>query len=141
MRNASLNSSEKVALMLGGLPIRQRLPWYRRVSDEPTEADTQALSIVAQQETMSREFSIALDSHSGFDLKDRIWFSCSHSRTPIPQLPEILALKDLFNQTYRDHNYLFEVFEAKNNQHLTHGDLWDYFYCKRMPVATRLFCH
>jgi Zinc carboxypeptidase len=131
MRNAPVDAIEKVHFLLGGQRISARLPWYRGLSDAPMEAEAQALCSVVQEELMSREFSIALDCHSGFGAKDRIWFPYAHSRTPIRHMPEILALADLFNQTYREHNYLFE---AQNCQYLTHGDLWDYLYMQ-MPVG------
>ncbi|MFJ2987809.1 M14 family zinc carboxypeptidase [Collimonas sp. NPDC087041] len=136
MRNAPVDASEKVAFMLGGQRFSSRLPWYRGISDAPMEAEAQALCSVVQDELMSREFSIALDCHSGFGLKDRIWFPYAHSRTPIPHLPQVLALKELFNQTYREHNYLFE---AQNNQYLTHGDLWDYLYLQSQASGDRVF--
>jgi len=136
MRNAPINASEKVLFLLGGQRISSRLPWYRGVCDAPMEAEAQALCSVVQQELLSREFSIALDCHSGFGLKDRIWFPYAHSRTPIRHLPQVLALKDLFNQTYQEHNYLFE---AQNCQYLTHGDLWDYLYQQVPASSDRVF--
>lgn len=136
MRNAPVDANEKVHFLLGGQRISARLPWYRGVSDAPMEAEAQALCSVVQEELMSREFSIALDCHSGFGAKDRIWFPYAHSRTPIRHLPEILALADLFNQTYREHNYLFE---AQNSQYLTHGDLWDYLYLQMPPGSGQVF--
>lgn len=136
MRNAPINASEKVLFLLGGQRISSHLPWYRGARNTPMEAEAQALCDVVRQELLSRQFSIALDCHSGFGLKDRIWFPYACSRTPIRHLPQVLALKDLFNQTYREHDYLFE---AQNCQYLTHGDLWDYLYLQVPASSDRVF--
>lgn len=57
--------------------------------------------------------------------------------TPIPprlfpHLPEVHALKDLFDQTYPTHNY---VVEPQSRQYLAHGDLWDHFYLEARAQA------
>ncbi len=136
MRNAPLDALERVPFMLGGQRFSPRLPWYRGIANAPMEIEAQALCDVAQHELMGREFSIALDCHSGFGLKDRIWFPYAHSTTPIRHLPQINALTDLFSQTYPDHNYLFE---PQSRQYLTHGDLWDYLYLQMEGDTERVF--
>jgi len=137
MRNAPVDSLEKVPFLLGGQRFSARLPWYRGAADAPMEAEAQALCDVVREELSSRAFSVALDCHSGFGLQDRIWFPFAHSSQPIRHMPQIEALKDLFSQTYADHNYLFE---PQSLQYLTHGDLWDSSTCKlrRKPIMS--FC-
>jgi hypothetical protein len=125
MRNAPLNAVDKVPFMLGGQRYSARLPWFRGAVDAPMENESQAVCRIAQEELLGRDFSLALDCHSGFGLKDRIWFPHAHTSVPIRHLPDISALEDLFTQTYPNHNYLFE---PQSHQYLTHGDLWDYLY-------------
>jgi hypothetical protein len=136
MRNAPVDSLEKVAFLLGGQRFSARLPWYRGAADAPMEAEAQALCDVVRSELSTRAFSIALDCHSGFGLQDRIWFPFAHSASPIRHLPQIQALQELFSQTYADHNYLFE---AQSMQYLTHGDLWDYLYLQTAAETDNVF--
>ncbi|MFL9879682.1 DUF2817 domain-containing protein [Herbaspirillum rhizosphaerae] len=136
MRNAPVDSLEKVPFLLGGQRFSARLPWYRGAADAPMEPEAQALCDVVREELSSRAFSVALDCHSGFGLQDRIWFPFAHSSQPIRHMPQIEALKDLFSQTYADHNYLFE---PQSLQYLTHGDLWDYLYLQTAAETNNVF--
>lgn len=135
MRNAPLDAIDKVPFMLGGQRYSARLPWFRG-SRDAMECESQAVCRVVDEELLSRSFSLALDCHSGFGLRDRIWFPHAHTSVPIPHLPDISALEDLFSQTYPNHNYLFE---PQSRQYLTHGDLWDYLYLRSETQGKRIF--
>jgi len=130
MRNAPIESDERVPFLIGGQRISSGLPWYQGPRDGPMEAESRALCSVVEEELLTREFSIALDCHSGFGLYDRLWFPYAHTALPIEHLPEIHALKDIFDRTYTNHSY---VFEPQSHQYLTHGDLWDYLYRQACP--------
>ncbi|HYD62780.1 MAG TPA: M14 family zinc carboxypeptidase [Noviherbaspirillum sp.] len=136
MRNAPVDATEKVPLLLGGQRFSARLPWFRGFAGQPMEVESEALCRIVTEELLSRRFSIALDCHSGFGLCDRIWFPFAHSSAPIRHLPEVFALQDLFNQAYPNHNY---VFEPQSRQYLTHGDLWDYLYLQAMEREDKVF--
>jgi hypothetical protein len=136
MRNAPVQSEEKVLFMIGGHRFSRRLPWYRGQSDRAMELESQALCQVVQEELLTHEFSLALDCHSGFGLRDRIWFPYAHTKSPMPHLPEIFKLQHLFGSTYPNHYYLFE---PQSRQYLTHGDLWDYLYLQASSNASRIF--
>jgi len=125
MRNAPIESAERVPFLIGGQRIGPRLPWYQGPLGGPMEAESQAVCRIVEEELLPRKFSLALDCHSGFGLHDRLWFPYAHTALPIEHLPEIHALKGIFDQTYTNHNY---VFEPQSFQYLTHGDLWDYLY-------------
>jgi hypothetical protein len=125
MRNAPVQASERVPPLLGGQRLSRHLPWYRGVFGAPMEAESQAVCALVGRELLPRQFSLALDCHSGFGLRDRIWFPYAHTRTPIANLAEINALEELFSQSYPHHNY---VFEPQSTQYRTHGDLWDYLH-------------
>jgi hypothetical protein len=133
MRNAPVDSLEKVPHLMGGQRLSAGLPWYRGRLGDPLEVEAEALCEVVRSELLGRPFSLALDCHSGFGLRDRIWFPYAHTAQPIAHLPEIHALKEIFDQTNLNHRY---IFEPQSRQYLAHGDLWDYLY----QGATRPGC-
>jgi hypothetical protein len=67
--------------------------------------------------------ALAIDCHSGFGLRDRLWFPFAHTAQPVAQLPEWLALSRLLDDSLLHHRY---VFEPQSRQYLAHGDLWDH---------------
>ncbi|HMC13477.1 MAG TPA: zinc carboxypeptidase, partial [Gallionellaceae bacterium] len=87
-------------------------------------------------ELLARPFSIALDCHSGFGLRDRVWFPYAHSMNPIANLADIIALEELFQQTHPNTRYLFE---PQCLQYCTHGDIWDYLYLKAQQDKSKIF--
>lgn len=127
MRNAPVEASEPVPFMLGGQRISASLPWYRGPEGAAMEAEAAALCEVVEQELLGRAFSLAVDCHSGFGAQDRIWFPYAHTARPIPHLPEVHALRTIFEQSNAHHRY---VFEPQSLQYRTHGDLWDHLYLR-----------
>jgi hypothetical protein len=136
MRNSPVQASENVPFLLGGQRMSRRLPWFRGSFGDPMEAESRAVCEVVERELLAREFSLALDCHSGFGLRDRIWFPHAHTSTPIAHLAEIGALEQLFSQSYPHHNYMFE---PQSRQYRTHGDLWDHLYLHAAREADRVF--
>lgn len=136
MRNAPLEAREKVPFLIGGQRISARLPWYRGALAGPMEVENQAVCAVVEREFSSRSFGIALDCHSGFGINDRIWFPYAHTALPIAHLPEMHALKGIYDATHPNHRY---VFEPQSRQYLTHGDLWDYLYQRACAEPGRIF--
>ena len=136
MRNAPLSASEPVPFLLGGHRYSPHLPWYRGAENDAMQVESQAVCELVERELLSRQFSMALDCHSGFGLRDRIWFPHAHTATPIPHLADIGALEELFSRTYPHHNY---VFEPQSRQYRTHGDLWDYLYLQGTSDSERVF--
>ena len=136
MRNAPVDSRERVPFLIGGQRISARLPWYRGAPGAPMEAESGALCAVVESELLAREFSIALDCHSGFGLSDRLWFPYAHTVRPITELPEMLALKEIFDRSNSHHRY---IFEPQSRQYLTHGDLWDHLYLSAEGRSGRSF--
>lgn len=127
MRNAPIDSAERVPFLVGGQRISSALPWYRGPRGARMEVESQALCDVVERELLSRRFSIAVDCHSGFGATDRIWFPHAHTPKPVEHLPEIAALTEIFEQSYPNHSY---VIEPQSTQYLTHGDLWDHLYLR-----------
>jgi hypothetical protein len=136
MRNAPITSAEPVPFLVGGQRISARLPWYRGAQAAPMEIENRAVCEVVTQELLSRKFSVAVDCHSGFGARDRIWFPYAHTRAPIAHLAEIQALKKIFVQSNSYHRY---IFEPQSLQYLAHGDVWDYLYQQSCTEADRVF--
>ena len=138
MRNAPVDAVDPVPWGVGGQRVSAGLPWYRGRLGEPMETESQALCDVVAQQLLARPFSIALDCHSGFGVKDRLWFPFAHTRRPIPHLAELHALQDIFLQAHSNHQY---IIEPQSAQYLAHGDLWDHLYlqaCREVPAHTFL---
>lgn len=123
MRNAPIDAVDKAPLLLGGHRLGPVLPWYRGSSGAPMEIENQAVCEVVDAELLRRRFSVALDLHSGFGLRDRVWFPWAHSRVPVKHLADIHAFWLNFEATYPQHDYLFE---PQCHAYVTHGDLWDH---------------
>jgi hypothetical protein len=136
MRNAPVEATEKVPFLVGGQRLSAGMPWYRGRHDEPMQVESAALCALVEKELLSRPFSLAIDCHSGFGVDDRIWFPYAHTRRPIPHLPEVHALRTIFDSSHAHHRY---VFEPQSQQYLTHGDLWDYLYLKALDDERRVF--
>jgi hypothetical protein len=136
MRNAPVEADEPVPFLIGGQRLSPALPWYRGPLGSPMEAENRALCEVVEAELLSRHFSIAVDCHSGFGLRDRIWFPHAHSREPVRHLPELWALKGILDQAHTHHRY---VMEPQSRQYLAHGDLWDHLYLRSLARPDRGF--
>jgi len=136
MRNAPLESSERVPFLIGGHRLGPRLPWYRGAAAGPMEAEAAAVCQVVDEELLGHRFSMVVDCHSGFGLNDRIWFPYAHTVLPIPHLAEMHALLEILDQTHSHHRY---VFEPQSHQYLAHGDLWDYLYLRALQRPGRVF--
>jgi hypothetical protein len=134
MRNAPIEAAGPVPFLLGGQRISHRLPWYRGAAGAGMEIENQALCRMVQEELLPRPFSMAVDCHSGFGLRDRIWFPHACSNNPIPHLAEVVVLEDLFQQILPHNQYLFEP-----QQYRTHGDIWDYLYLQAQPDQSKTF--
>lgn len=125
MRNGPVEALDAVPFLVGGQRISAGLPWYRGPVDAGMEVESAALCDVVRRELHGRAFSLALDCHSGFGMRDRVWFPFAHRRSPIAHLAQLHALHEIFEQAHSHHAY---VFEPQSRQYLAHGDLWDHLY-------------
>ena len=136
MRNAPVDSLERVPRLIGGQRLSPQLPWYRGRADAGMEAENLAVVAVLEREFKERAFSLTVDCHSGFGLHDRIWFPFAHTRAPIEHLPELHALWEILGETLCNYPY---VFEPQSSQYLAHGDLWDHLYLGARQEPDRIF--
>lgn len=123
MRNAPVEVRGPAVPLVGGQRLSARLPWYRGAAGEPMQPEAAALCGVVERELHGRPFSLALDLHSGFGLRDRIWFPHAHRREPMVELAALHALCETFEANHPHHPYLVE---PQSRLYLAHGDLWDH---------------
>lgn len=135
MRNAPVDAQDRVPFLLGGQRLSAALPWYRGPAGAPMQAESAALCRVVEDELLARPFSLAVDCHSGFGLRDRLWFPYAHTRAPMAHLAEMHALHQIFQQSHPNNRY---VFEPQSRQYLAHGDLWDHLYRRAAAMPGRL---
>jgi hypothetical protein len=136
MRNSPVEAEIKVPFLLGGHRISPHLPWYRGAAGAEMEIESQAMCSFVQRELLTHPFSIAVDCHSGFGVRDRVWFPHAYSVHPFAHLAEILVLEELFQQTQPNNRYLFE---PQSIQYCTHGDIWDYLYLQSQHDPNKIF--
>lgn len=136
MRNAPIDAGARTPFLIGGQRFSPSLPWYRGREHAEMEPESAALCNVVETDLLPRPFSVVVDCHSGFGINDRIWFPFAHTREPIPALPEIFALSEIFRHAHPHHRYLFE---PQSTQYLAHGDLWDFLYLRGRAMPERTF--
>lgn len=137
MRNAPIDATEPVPLLVGGQRISPALPWYRGAPDQPMAAEARALCDVVEAELLPSACALALDCHSGFGLQDRLWFPWAHTSRPLAHLAEVHALHRIFTQCHPHHHY---IVEPQSAQYLTHGDLWDHLYAEHLRRQQNSSC-
>lgn len=133
MRNAPIDALVRPTFMVGGQRFSQRIPWYRGKKGHAMEAESQAIFNLAEREFFDRPFTIALDVHSGFGLRDRIWFPYAHTRQPFDQLQYVYMLKKILDNSYPNNIY---TIEPQIRHYITNGDLWDYTFKEFLKAKT-----
>lgn len=124
MRNAPVEAIGKTIPLASGHRLSPMIPWYRG-EEGVLEKESQTLINFVKEEMFGSTLSIALDVHSGFGMKDQIWYPYAKTKDPFPLENEAQSLRRLLDRTYPHHIYKFE---AQADNYLTHGDLWDYMF-------------
>lgn len=123
MRNAPTAGAAPLKSLYQGHRISNKLPYYRGPVEGQMEIESAAMCRIVRERLFPSQLSIAVDVHSGFGSVDRFWFPYASHREPVVTLPEILALKNLFDRSYPKHFYQIE---PVCRQYTIYGDLWDY---------------
>ena len=130
MRNSPIVSKERVPFLLGGQRYSKKLPWYQGEINI-LEKENQAIYEKFMQISHQSKCVVAIDFHSGFGMKDRLWFPYSFTSSPFDQLAELMALTHLFEETHPYHVYKIE---PQSKGYLINGDLWDYLYLELKKI-------
>ncbi|KEA64804.1 Zinc carboxypeptidase-related protein [Marinobacterium lacunae] len=125
MRNAPIDAEMPSPWLVSGHRLASWLPWYRGNAEQPMQPEAQALCDLVTHQCATSPFVLALDCHSGFGMRDRVWFPYAGSNRLFEHVAELHALVRLFERAHPHHPYLFE---PQHHHYRTHGDLWDYLY-------------
>lgn len=136
MRNAPVEAEQPYPWLVAGHRIGRWLPWYRGEPHAPMQREAVALCALVRKQTQDAPFSLVLDCHSGFGMRDRVWFPYSGSTRPLEHAAEVHALIQTFEHAHPHHPYLFE---PQCHQYRTHGDLWDYLYRQHLGERSGVF--
>lgn len=122
-RNAPVDA-DRATPLVGGHRISPHLMWYRG-DPQRMEVESQVLCDFIKRQCFESPHSVIIDVHSGFGLKDQLWFPYAKTKKPFPNLAEVTGLKTLLDRVLPNHVYKIEpqslIFTA-------HGDLWDYLH-------------
>lgn len=125
MRNSPVEAEKGRTLgIISGHRISPKIPWYRGLTNQ-LEIETQTVIDYCKRELFESQQVISLDLHSGFGLRDRLWYPWAKSLKPFPHETDVLRLKNLFDKTFAYHVY---IIEHQADSYMTHGDLWDHIY-------------
>jgi hypothetical protein len=124
MRNAPIESSEKVMPFVGGQTKSSKIPWFRG-DNEKMEIESQILCDFVKEKVLCAKNAMTIDFHSGFGFKDRLWYPYAHSSKKFDELNKINKLENILERTIPHHIYKIE---PQSDNYTTHGDLWDYLY-------------
>lgn len=135
MRNAPVEGEGEIPFLLGGHRLSSHLPWYRG-SENEMEAESKALCEAVSEEIQSSSAAITVDFHSGFGLRDRIWFPYAKTIKPFEDLSYVNSFFELMETTYPNHVYQIE---PQSLNYTTHGDLWDYLYQQHRQTSQKVY--
>lgn len=140
MRNAPIYSEEEFNFpLISGHSISPKLPWYRGNFSGKLEIESQVLIDFVKKNLFDASVSVAIDLHSGFGIKDRLWYPYATSRKKYPLYRETKNLLEIFEDTYPHHVY---IIEQQSDSYTVHGDLWDYtfqLYFEKEPFKEKLY--
>lgn len=124
MRNSPVEAqSGKFYQIYRGHKISNKLPWFRGTSG--LEKEFLAVEAFVKKEMFSAKISMSVDFHSGFGLKDRLWFPYAKSNAPFLFKDIVERAVDLYEKTHPHHIYKIE---QQSDSYTTHGDMWDYMF-------------
>ncbi len=132
MRNAPILAVDKTPFLLGGQRFSKNLPWYMGTPNV-LEKENQVLHDLFLRSCGESRCVVSVDFHSGFGMKDRLWFPFSYTKKLFDQTAELHALVKLFEQTHPYHIYKIE---PQSEGYLLNGDIWDYLYLKKQSLDT-----
>lgn len=125
MRNSPTDALEKSHFLVSGHRISPMIPWYRGKKNAGLEKENQLLIQFLKDKMFQSKVAISLDLHSGFGLKDRIWYPYAKTKEPCAKDPQIQQLAKILDEVTPHHIYKFE---KQTDSYLINGDIWDYAF-------------
>ena len=126
MRNSPTECEEDLPTpILSGHRISPAIPWYRGEEGQEMEVESKALIDFVKEQMFEAPAAISVDFHSGFGMKDRLWFPYAYTRDEFPRIKEVQNLKDILDETHPHHIYHIEPQWAS---YTISGDLWDHLF-------------
>jgi hypothetical protein len=89
------------------------------------EMESQILVDFVRKELFESRAAVVLDAHSGFGLKDRLWYPYAKTTHTFPRLSEVQSFASLLDKSFPNHVY---TIEPQSLNYTTRGDLWDYMF-------------
>lgn len=124
MRNGPVEAEGKTIPFASGHRFSPNIWWYRG-EEGVLEPESQALIDFVREQMFESEFSMALDVHSGFGMKDRLWYPYSKTNEPFPLQRRAQDFKRLMKLINPFHIYQVET---QSEAYLINGDLWDHLF-------------
>lgn len=134
MRNGFQDASDPVPPLMGGHRLSPLIPWYRGKVGEGLQIEAELLCELMREFYENQSPTIALDVHSGFGLKDSLWFPYAGNSQYFPEASRILAMKKLLDRSFGHHTYSVE---PQHVSYKTHGDLWDHMLNDAEKLSNR----
>tara|TARA_Y100000768_G_C23936429_1_gene662799 strand:+ start:533 stop:1498 length:966 start_codon:yes stop_codon:yes gene_type:complete len=129
MRNSPAQGKPGLGLpLLSGQRYSNKIPWYRGQQGAPLEPEAQAVVDFVKKYMFESKSSISIDFHSGFGLKDRLWYPWAKSKEDFPHFNQVQNLIHLLDETLPFHIYKTETQSAS---YIINGDLWDHIYMEK----------
>ena len=123
-RTSPSTSDGKKLFLASGHRLSPNLPWYGGVKDK-LEFENEILVEFVKKNMLNAKFSLALDLHSGFGVKDRLWFPYSKTSEPFPYYDIASRIKNLVDSNMKHHIYQIE---PQADSYIIEGDIWDHLF-------------
>jgi len=124
MRNSPIDDKRRISPIYGGHQISALLPWYQGNPEQP-ELETKSVYQFFQRGIKKASRVISIDFHSGFGMKDRIWFPYAYKKEPFEDFSYVTKIFNIFENSYPHHFYKIE---PTSLQYQISGDIWDKIY-------------
>jgi len=127
MRNSPINIEKdlKKYFLVSGHRYGSWLPYFRGIEGNELEKENLILAAFVKKYHFETTISVSLDVHSGFGMRDQLWYLYAHSKKPFAFLRETLSFLNVFSKTIPHHVYKIE---PQSVNYLIHGDIWDYLF-------------
>ena len=132
MRNSPVEADQaQRSFLLSGHRLSSKLPWFQGHLDDEPEVEFIAVVDFVKEQMFQSQCALAMDCHSGFGVRDRLWFPWAKSKAPCPDVAVVQNFKDLLDDTFPFHIYIIEQTSAS---YAISGDMWDYIYQQHLDL-------